>query len=593
MARASLFGPTTTDIPAGSPSSTRHNVTVPCGTEVVKPAAQLLEQLLPAKKTPTAVDTAHLFKQLFSAKKNPTISPGSAFATALKRTQNQARTQNNAKAYHSTESATLDAFSGLNANSSAQDIHKQLAASWHESPELTLRIIWNMRSIHEGHSNKTGFYHAFGWLYKKHPRTAIENLRFIVERLCERKIKRKPKINDSGFEIVDAEEAPTEEIVKMPHGYYKDLLNILVLALRDELGDPTIAEFKSLNVPLTQRTTRNKVGRDRIKNTKQQQNKNLGVEKAKQLRAKESRKAMAANAKMAKSKRRKKRGVDFAVLRSKLEHDKAFLALYSTIAQIFADALANDIALLKQIETASEEKAFNLKFEITSASKWAPTLEGFHDRATNISTAIALVMHARGHMDDLPLSLSSELTQENAHTLRGYYRRWIISPLRRFTDVTEVKMSAQTWYEIDYRHVPGECMKANKAHFFKHDDSRLTEYLADVSAGKSKISGATLLPHELLIEALKVTAPTKTSAKRTPEEAVKVEIQRRLGESNKQIVDAQWNPLLERMRESGTLDRTLAVVDISGSMGTIRSLPQKKSPHVKPIFPDLTTAQHS
>ncbi|KAG8698552.1 hypothetical protein FRC08_005842 [Ceratobasidium sp. 394] len=128
-------------------------------------------------------------------------------------------------------------------------------------------------------------------------------------------------------------------------------------------------------------------------------------------------------------------------------------------------------------------------------------------------------------------------------------------------------------------------MKANKAHFFKHDDSRLTEYLADISAGKSKISGATLLPHELLIEALKVTAPAKTSAKRTPEEAVKAEIQRRLGESNKQIVDAQWNSLLERMRESGTLDRTLAVVDVSGSMGTIRSLPQKKSPHVKPIFP--------
>ncbi|KAG8698551.1 hypothetical protein FRC08_005841 [Ceratobasidium sp. 394] len=190
----------------------------------------------------------------------------------------------------------------------------------------------------------------------------------------------------------------------MPHGYYKDLLNILVLALRDELGDPTIRESKSLNVPL------NAQPGTKIKNTKQQQNKNLGVEKAKQLRAKESRKAMAANAEMAKSKRRKKRGVDFAVLKSKLEHDKTFLALYASVAQIFAEALADDVALLKRIETASEEEAFNLKFEITSASKWAPTLEGFHDRATNISTAITLVMHARGHMADLPLSLSGELT---------------------------------------------------------------------------------------------------------------------------------------------------------------------------------------
>ncbi|KAG8740085.1 hypothetical protein FRC10_004763 [Ceratobasidium sp. 414] len=582
MAQNSLFAPTSTDIPPGSPTSTKHSVTIPHGTEIVKPAAQLLEQLLPAKKTPAAVDTAQLFKQLFSAKKD---TPGSAYAVALTRTQNQARTQKNAKAYHSTESAILDAFSGLNANSSAQDIHKQLAASWHQSPELTLRIIWNMRSIHEGHSNKTGFYHAFGWLYNKHPRTAIENLRFVVERLCERKIKRKPKESDAGFEIVGAEEAPTEEIVKMPHGYYKDLLNIVVLAMRNELGDPTIGEFKSLNVPLTQRTTRNKVGRGRIKNTKQQHDKTSGVDKAKKLRVEGSRKAMAANAEMAKSKRRKNRGADFALLKSKLEHDKPFLALYATVAQIFAGALADDVALLKRIEAASEEEAFNLKFEITGASKWAPTLEGFHDRATNISTAIALVMHARGHMADLPLSLSGEMTQENAHTLRGYYRRWIVSPLRRFTDVTEVKMSAQNWYEIDYRHVPSECMNANKDHFFKHDDNRLTDYLVDVAAGKSKISGATLLPHELLVEALKATVPVKTGGKRTPGAAWKAEIQRRLGESNKQIIDAQWNSLLERMRESGSLDRTLAVVDVSGSMGTIGSLPQKKDPRTKPIFP--------
>ncbi|KAG9077054.1 hypothetical protein FRC06_009119, partial [Ceratobasidium sp. 370] len=82
-----------------------------------------------------------------------------------------------------------------------------------------------------------------------------------------------------------------------------------------------------------------------------------------------------------------------------------------------------------------------------------------------------------------------------------------------------------------------------------------------------------------------VTAPVKTGGKQTPEAAVEAEIQRRQGESNKQIIDAQWNTLLERMRESGTLDRTLAIVDVSGSMGTISSLPQKKSPHIRAIFP--------
>ncbi|KAG9091199.1 hypothetical protein FRC07_011896 [Ceratobasidium sp. 392] len=39
------------------------------------------------------------------------------------------------------------------------------------------------------------------------------------------------------------------------------------------------------------------------------------------------------------------------------------------------------------------------------------------------------------------------------------------------------------------------------------------------------------------------------------------------------------------MRESGTLESSLAVVDVSGSMGSISSLPVKKGRHVEPIFP--------
>ncbi|KAG9103511.1 hypothetical protein FRC07_009974, partial [Ceratobasidium sp. 392] len=379
MTQNLLFGSTTTNIPTNSLSSTKWNVTVPQSTELVKPAAQLLEQLLPTKRTPPdVVQIADLFKQLFPPNKAASAS-GSTLTTTPERVKNQARTRKNAKAYHSTESAVLDAFSGLNAKSTTRDIHKQLAASWEQSPELTLRVIWNMRSIHEGQSNKIGFYHAFGWLYKHHPRTAVENLRFVVERLCERTIKHKPKRNDEGFGAVGAG-APAEEIVKMPHGYYKDLLNIVVLALHDELGDPTIKESKSLNTPPARTKRRNSLEWASIRNIKQLQNKKLGADQAKSFRTENSRKIQAAEAEAAKAKRRRKREMDFAALRLKLKHDKSFLALYATVAQIFADALAHDIALLKRIETASEEEAFNLKFEITSASKWAPTLEGFHDR---------------------------------------------------------------------------------------------------------------------------------------------------------------------------------------------------------------------
>ncbi|KAG9124591.1 hypothetical protein FRC07_011010 [Ceratobasidium sp. 392] len=564
---------------------------------IVMPIAQLLEQLLPAKHAPTTfTSTAQLFDQLFAAKKSSGGSvtaalPGSSYMEALKRHQNRALTQNNAEAYRSTESAILDAFSGLNANSSAQDIHKKLQVCWHESPELTLRIIWNMRSIPEGHSNKLGFYHAFGWLYKNHPRTAIENLQFIVEPLCERTVKRKQK-GDEEFEMVDTEE-PSVEVIKLPHGYYKDLLNILILAMRNELGNPSAPpDFKSLKVSPMTRETRDKDEWEEAKETKKNQNKMYGVEEAQRLRAEQSRKKDMARAKRAKLDRTTKRQADFAVLKPKLERDGSFFALYATIAHIFAVALASDIALLKRAETASKEELPNLRFQITSVSKWAPTLDGFHDRATNLSTAIALILHARGHMADLPLSLNSELTQKHAHTLRSYYRRWIISPLRRFTDVTEVKMSARKWDQIDYSRVSGECMNANKGTFFRHDEKRFLAYLVDVEEGKSNISGATLLPHELLIEALQLKAhvPThigKMSRKVKLVAAMDVKFEQRMLESNKKVVSAQWNSLLEHLRESGALESSLALVDVSGSMGSIHNPPPRKSPCVQPIFPAI------
>ncbi|KAJ1308717.1 hypothetical protein OPQ81_004408 [Rhizoctonia solani] len=190
----SLFGPTTVTKTEGGSKSPARDVTVPESAQIVTPISQLLERLLPVPVKPTPAPHGASFD--------------SPFVAAMKEVQNRARTENNAEAYESTTSATLDAFSGLNANSTGKEIHEQLAKSWEESPEITLRIIWNMRSIHEGHSNKIGFYRAFGWLYKYHPRTAIENLHFVTERLCERKIKRKAKVPKQGeedFELVEAE----------------------------------------------------------------------------------------------------------------------------------------------------------------------------------------------------------------------------------------------------------------------------------------------------------------------------------------------------------------------------------------------------
>lgn len=202
-----------------------------------------------------------------------------------------------------------------------------------------------MRSIHEGHGNKIGFYKAFGWLYQNHPRTAIENLRYVTEPLCERKIKRKSKHDanrDGGFELVNAKDEPTEQIVKMPHGYYKDLLNIVVLAMRGELTNPVQHQFTSLNVPPLKRKTRTLKEWESIKETKKKQNEELGEEEAKKRREAGSKQVVAEQAAKAKEERKTKYEADAALLKEKLENDKQFLALYATVSQVFADELAKD-----------------------------------------------------------------------------------------------------------------------------------------------------------------------------------------------------------------------------------------------------------
>lgn len=76
------------------------------------------------------------------------------------------------------------------------------------------------------------------------------------------------------------------------------------------------------------------------------------------------------------------------------------------------------------------------------------------------------------------------------------YRK-TLSTLRRYLDVTEQKMSANEWDEIDYESVPSVCHNRNRNAFKRHDDERYSKFLEAVEAGKSKINAATLFPYDI------------------------------------------------------------------------------------------------
>ncbi|KAG9004044.1 hypothetical protein FRB90_011082 [Tulasnella sp. 427] len=256
--------------------------------------------------------------------------------------------------------------------------------------------------------------------------------------------------------------------------------------------------------------------------------------------------------KSAKEARVKQALEDYAQLTTKLKTDPAFKALYVArrplpVARIFASSLKKDVKILRDIsKTESKEEKQRLRWTVTMAAKWAPCLQCAHDRRTNMATAIALVMYADVALDGLAkhLRVDAKVGEEDAMLVRGFWRRWVLSPLRKFEDVVEGKMSAGEWNKIAYSHA--------------------------VALGKKSISGATLLPHELVYEALRNSAAD--DAKKDPVEA-------KLSETNMQIVS-----------EEGKLINCLTVCDVSGSMGGlyVAKNPKarlKQTDHVSPIFP--------
>ena len=245
------FAPSATTPSVSSPRDSKRDVTIPFLPELRDP--NFLDCLLPP---PTVVPSA-------KPKGNAQPAQGAAFMAAMTQVSNRRRTTNRAPGFASTLDPTLDAFDGLSQQTNWNDIKPltTLRRSYEHDPVATVKIIFNLRSIHEGKSEREGFYRAWGWLYREHPRTAIANLPALVEPLIERKRREKkggeenlntgsgaPNGDSEEGVLVDLLDEPPEDVALrgLSHGYWKDLLNLLVLAMEGEL-DANGVEFQSLH----------------------------------------------------------------------------------------------------------------------------------------------------------------------------------------------------------------------------------------------------------------------------------------------------------------------------------------------------------
>ena len=473
-------------------------------------------------------------------------------------TNNKALTWNNDVTNISSKNPLIDLFYDLKETTSSKELPIIMRRAWKKDALMTLKIIFNARSIHLGKSSRNTLYKTLGWLADFHPATLLANLPWLVRPVIEKKAPKQKTEDDhgadgvenglsepaedgaveDGFDIIDGSEGTSDPLkahdVKhgVSHGYYKDLLNLVVFAANDELHydiDPT----SSLNQPEKKPKQPGKKLKQRGKKPKQERQ---HVEWY-SSRAKES--------------RRMKKQAQHAHVVKKLENDGFYRALHLTVARIFAQQLKEDRALLDSGTKTNLRK-------LSLAAKWAPSFSEFHDKYTFILSTIAEILYP-DPAAICPDAGNRELYLRHA---REAVRKNYTSPLRKALAIVERDIVSGNFGNIKYERVPSLAMDRYAPLFIKKDSEHFSSYVHNVASGDAKISGATLLPSTLVSKA-RTIASKLMKANKKGFEGMKVSANAHLTQN---VIEGQWRSLVQRVKDSGVLDSSIAVCDVSGSM---------------------------
>lgn len=118
------------------------------------------------------------------------------------------------------------------------------------------------------------------------------------------------------------------------------------------------------------------------------------------------------------------------------------------------------------------------------------------------------------------------------------YRK-TLAALRKYSNVVEVKMSANEWDTINFEAVPSVAMKRYAKAFDRHCPNAFTKFKADVESGDAKINSSTLYPYDITYSFLYG------------------------GNADKEILESQWKALPNYFKEGRNV---VCCADVSGSM---------------------------
>lgn len=122
------------------------------------------------------------------------------------------------------------------------------------------------------------------------------------------------------------------------------------------------------------------------------------------------------------------------------------------------------------------------------------------------------------------------------------YRK-LLSSLRAYLDVVEVKMSAKNWSNINYEAVPSRANLIYNNAFLRNDEERRREYLSKLQKGEVKINASVLFPHDIVHKYMHGYS--------------------RVSKNTDATVEALWKSLPDLVQGNGN---TIVVADGSASM---------------------------
>ena len=123
-----------------------------------------------------------------------------------------------------------------------------------------------------------------------------------------------------------------------------------------------------------------------------------------------------------------------------------------------------------------------------------------------------------------------------------------LKALRKYLDIVEIKVSANSFDTIAYDKIPSNAMMKYRKLFGLKDGERFGQYLEDVQSGKTEIKAGTLYPYDIVYKMLR-------------------------GEDSK-VLEAQWNALPDYVDKDTNI---LVMADTSGSMTCSGGLPYASS----------------